>query len=165
MTDGLTYSWLEKLTVCTWICKCFRSREVGIASWPAEDCRRWTRRTFTFAGMHDTAACMHAQELAVVQTTVGQLSSLAELVASLRRVYIYREHIRCKLTFLYKLWKFQSAPSDQHSRGGVRRGGRWICKSVINSIACTEVVLHLIRNYVGVILLRLCLECWNWISF
>ena len=35
-----------------------------------------------------------------------------------------REHIRCKPTSPYKLWKLQSGSSDQHLRGRVQRGGR-----------------------------------------
>ena len=35
-----------------------------------------------------------------------------------------REHIRCKPISLYKLWKLQFEPSDQHPRGGVQKGER-----------------------------------------
>ena len=35
-----------------------------------------------------------------------------------------QEHIRCKLISLYKLWKLQFEPSDQHPRGGVQKGER-----------------------------------------
>jgi len=46
------------------------------------------------------------------------------------------KHIRCKLIFSCKLYKFQSESSDQHSRV-LRRGvGAGICKSMNRSGRC-----------------------------